>query len=249
MLRVIKIGGQVIDSPELLRKFLVEFSALEGPKILVHGGGIDATRMAKRLGIEIKMNDGRRITDASMLEVVIQSFTSLNKRIVSQLQGFGTTAIGLCGADMDSIRAKKREHTEIDYGFVGDIVNVDFSAIQKILDLGVTPVFCALTHDGNGRLLNTNADTIASALAQNSGIATELVYCFEKKGVLENENDEESLIKSFTRSTYNEYLETGVIHSGMKPKLYNAFDALEKGVRKVRITHFTSLSGGTEVKL
>ncbi len=249
MLRVVKIGGHVIDSPELLHEFLTGFSRIEGPKILVHGGGKDATRMAEQLGIENKIIEGRRITDAAMLEVVIQSFTKLNINIVSQLQQFGTSAIGLSGADFDCIRAKKRSHPEIDYGFVGDIVNVNFEGIQSLLHLGMTPVFCALTHDGNGQLLNTNADTIASSIAQYSTLATELIYCFEKGGVLKNENDEKSVMDTVSLQSYKKYLDTGIIHGGMKPKLDNAFDALNKGVLQVRITHYSSLLGGTQVQL
>jgi len=249
MLRVVKIGGNVTDSPGLLGGFLEEFTSLESPKILVHGGGKHATRLAGRLGIENNMIDGRRITDATMLDIVIQCFTAVNKKLVAQLQALGNRAVGLSGADLNCIRAKKRIHPEVDYGYVGDIEKVNFGGIQALLDNGVVPVFCALTHDGNGQLLNTNADTIASAIAGNSDQESELIYCFEKNGVLTDENEAKSVIDVLNQTNYQTFLQSGVIHSGMKPKLDNAFEALRNGVKQVRITNYRLLDKGTEIQL
>lgn len=239
-LYIIKIGGNVIDNSENLYHFLKDFEALEGLKILVHGGGKVATQMAEDLGIESKMVDGRRITDIETLRVVTMVYGGLiNKNIVAQLQRFGNNAIGLTGADGNFIKAIKRPVKTIDYGFVGDIVkdSINPENISRLLEAGFTPVFCAITHDGEGQLLNTNADTIASALAVAlSGLYdTTLIYCFEKKGVLKDINDEESLIREINPQHYEELKVEKIIHSGMLPKLDNAFTAISCGVKAVII--------------
>ncbi|MBB6127483.1 acetylglutamate kinase [Mucilaginibacter lappiensis] len=239
-LYIIKIGGNVIDNSENLYRFLKDFEGLDGFKILVHGGGKVATQIAEELGIEAKMVDGRRITDIETLRVVTMVYGGLiNKNIVAQLQRFGNNAIGLTGADGNFIRAKKRLVKTIDYGFVGDIDkdSINPENISRLIKAGFTPVFCALTHDGEGQLLNTNADTIASALAVSlsSLYKTTLIYCFEKKGVLQDINDEESLIKEIDTIRYEELKAQHIIHSGMLPKLDNAFTAISCGVKAVII--------------
>lgn len=239
-LHIIKIGGNVIDNSENLYHFLKDFTAIEGYKILVHGGGKVATQLSETLGIEAKLVDGRRITDIETLRVVTMVYGGLiNKNVVAQLQRFGTNAIGLTGADGNFIRTIKRPVKTIDYGFVGDIDNnsIDPNNLEKLMDAGFTPVFCAITHDGEGQLLNTNADTIASALAValSKLFDTTLVYCFEKKGVLQDINDEESLIREIDPDSYEKLKEQQIIHSGMLPKLDNAFTAINCGVKAVII--------------
>jgi acetylglutamate kinase len=239
-LYVIKIGGNVIDNSENLYHFLKDFEALEGFKILVHGGGKVATQIAEELGIEAKLVDGRRITDIETLRVVTMVYGGLiNKNIVAQLQRFGNNAIGLTGADGNLIKAKKRPVKTIDYGFVGDLDENSINApnISRLMESGFTPVFCALTHDGEGQLLNTNADTIASALAVSlsSLYETTLIYCFEKKGVLKDIDDEDSLIREINPAHYEELKTQRIIHSGMLPKLDNAFTAITCGVKAVII--------------
>lgn len=239
-LYVIKIGGNVIDNSENLYHFLKDFEKLDGFKILVHGGGKVATQVAEDLGIEARLVDGRRITDIETLRVVTMVYGGLiNKNIVAQLQRFGNNAIGLTGADGNFIRAKKRPVKTIDYGFVGDIdensINPD--NISRLMEAGFTPVFCAITHDGEGQLLNTNADTIASALAVNlsSLYETTLIYCFEKRGVLQDIDDDDSLIREINPGHYEELKTQRIIHSGMLPKLDNAFTAIACGVQAVII--------------
>jgi len=239
-LYVIKIGGNVIDNSENLYHFLKDFEGLEGHKILVHGGGKVATQIAEELGIEAKLVDGRRITDIETLRVVTMVYGGLiNKNIVAQLQRFGNNAIGLTGADGNLIKAKKRPVKTTDYGFVGDLdeTSINASNISSLIESGFTPVFCALTHDGEGQLLNTNADTIASALAvsMSSLYETTLIYCFEKKGVLKDIDDEDSLIREINPARYEELKIQKIIHSGMLPKLDNAFTAISCGVKAVII--------------
>jgi acetylglutamate kinase len=239
-LYVIKIGGNVIDNSENLYHFLKDFTAVDGYKILVHGGGKVATQLSETLGIEAKLVDGRRITDIETLRVVTMVYGGLiNKNIVAQLQRFGTNAIGLTGADGNFIKTKKRPVKTIDYGFVGDMddKSIDQKSLERLMDAGFTPVFCAITHDGEGQLLNTNADTIASALAValSKLYETTLVYCFEKKGVLQDINDEESLIREIDPERYETLKEQQIIHSGMLPKLDNAFTAINCGVKAVII--------------
>jgi acetylglutamate kinase len=245
-LHIIKIGGNVIDNSENLYHFLKDFTALDGFKILVHGGGKVATQLSETLGIEPKLVDGRRITDIETLRVVTMVYGGLiNKNIVAQLQRFGTNAIGLTGADGNFIRTQKRPVKTIDYGFVGDIdeKSIDPKNINKLMEAGFTPVFCAITHDGEGQLLNTNADTIASALAVALAkqYETTLIYCFEKKGVLQDINDEESLIRDLNPDRYEELKKKQIIHSGMLPKLDNAFTAISCGVKAVIIGHSDDL--------
>jgi acetylglutamate kinase len=212
----------------------------------VHGGGKVATQLSETLGIETKLVDGRRITDIDTLRVVTMVYAGLiNKNIVAQLQRFGNNAIGLTGADGDFIRTKKRPVKTIDYGFVGDIdeSSINPHNISKLMEAGFTPVFCALTHDGEGQLLNTNADTIASALAVALAklYDTTLIYCFEKKGVLKDINDESSLVKEVNRHSYEELKAQQIIHSGMLPKMDNAFSAISCGVKAVIIGHSDDL--------
>jgi acetylglutamate kinase len=245
-LYVIKIGGNVIDNSENLYHLLKDFTDLPGYKILVHGGGKAATQLSETLGIETKLIDGRRITDIETLRVVTMVYGGLiNKNIVAQLQRFGNNAIGLTGADGNFIRTKKRLVKTIDYGFVGDIDehSINPKNISSLMDAGFTPVFCALTHDGEGQLLNTNADTIASALAValTKLYETTLIYCFEKKGVLKDINDESSLINEISPQHYEDLKLQQIIHSGMLPKLDNAFTAIACGVKAVIIGHSDDL--------
>lgn len=243
---VIKIGGNIIDHAEGLDRFLEQFAGLRGRKILVHGGGKIATRMAADLGIEATLVAGRRITDAAMLRVVTMVYAGLtNKQIVAGLQARHCNAIGLTGADGNSIQAVKRPVKEIDYGFVGDILSgsVNDETVAALLGSGFVPVFSAITHDGQGQLLNTNADTIASALAVGlaSRYDTSLVYCFEKRGVLRDVNDDNSVIEEIKASEFEGLQASGVVADGMVPKLHNAFDAIAKGVREVCIGHADEL--------
>ncbi|WP_400070706.1 acetylglutamate kinase [Zobellia russellii] len=237
-LSIIKIGGNVIENKEELSKFLKAFSELEGPKILVHGGGKLATQLGKRLGIESKLIGGRRITDEKSLELITMVYGGLvNKNIVAELQSLNCNAIGLSGADGDTIQAHKRPVKDIDYGFAGDVDGVNATVVTKLLEAGLTPVFCAMTHDGKGQLLNTNADTIASELAigMSSNYETTLYYCFEKKGVLMDVADEESIVKHIDTESYKTLLEQKIIADGMLPKMENCFHALKQNVHQVRI--------------
>jgi len=241
-INIVKIGGNIIDDENKLNQFLQDFAQLSGPKILIHGGGKIATEVAKGLGIEAQLVDGRRITDTEMLKVVTMVYGGLvNKNIVAKLQAFNCNAIGLTGADANIIPAQKRPVKTIDYGFAGDITaeKVQVRNIQIFLDNGFTPVIAPLTHDNNGHLLNTNADTIAStvAVALAQSIATNLTYCFEKKGVLASIEDEKSVIHQITPESYQTLKQDGVIVQGMIPKLDNAFEAIETGVKSVFICH------------
>lgn len=237
-LKVIKIGGNVIDDKDALKVFLRDFSNLKGPKILVHGGGKLATKLATKLEIPVKMEDGRRITDRDTLEVITMVYAgSVNKNIVAELQANNCNAIGFTGADGNTISSKKRSVSPIDFGYVGDIEQVNTGVLQTLLKNNITPVFCAITHDSQGQLLNTNADTIASALsvAFAKFYRVELSYCFEKKGVLKNVEDEDSLVKDINSSNYQHLIDTGVVSDGMLPKLKNSFHAIEHNVDKVFI--------------
>ena len=228
----------MIDDPQVLTSFLTVFSSIEGPKILVHGGGKSATALAKKTGLEVQMVDGRRITDAATLELITMVYAGkINKTIVAQLQALDCNALGFTGADANTITSVKRAVSTLDYGFVGDVKKVETSTLELLLNHGVSPVFCALTHDQNGQLLNTNADTIASelAIAFASLFEVELYYCFEKNGVLKDVNDENSVIEKITQSSYKELLDSQVIYEGMLPKLNNCFHALEHQVSKVCI--------------
>src|SRR5690606_17710020 len=237
-LKIIKIGGNIIDNEAALSSFLDVFAAIKSPKILIHGGGKLATQLANQLGLEVKMIDGRRITDKATLDLITMVYAGkINKNIVAQLQSKNCNAIGFSGADGNTIVSKKRPINPIDFGFVGDVKKVNVKTLQVLLEHKVTPVFCALTHDQNGQLLNTNADTIASELA--IGFAdhyqTELYYCFEKNGVLKDRNDENSVIKQITTTSYQNLIDTKIIVDGMLPKLNNCIHAIEKNVHKVCI--------------
>ncbi|MEX0315446.1 MAG: acetylglutamate kinase [Allomuricauda sp.] len=237
-LSIIKIGGNVIEDPKSLSHTLELFSQMDGHKILVHGGGKKATEVGNRLGIETKMTNGRRITDAKSLDVAIMVYGGLvSKKITAQLQALGCNALGMSGADANAIHSHKRPVKEVDFGWVGDIDGVNSDGISKLLLAGFTPVFCALTHDGNGQLFNTNADTIASELAigMSTEFETTLYYCFEKKGVLRDIEDENSVIQQINSDTYKTLLDEGVIADGMLPKMHNCFHALNHKVKQVCI--------------
>lgn len=246
-LYIIKIGGNVIDNSENLHNFLNDFASLDGHKILIHGGGKIATDLSRTLGIEPQMVEGRRITDIETLRVVTMVYAGLiNKNITAQLHRYGCNAIGVTGADANLIRAKKRPVKEIDYGFVGDLdeTSVNRSALSALLQEKMVPVFSAITHDGQGQLLNTNADTIAASLAValSSLFNVRLVYCFEKKGVLKDLNDEESILREISSSQFDSLKEQNVIAGGMLPKLQNAFLAIRHGVAEVYIGKSDELS-------
>ncbi len=245
-LTIVKVGGNIVDNKEKLENFLINFSKIEGPKVLIHGGGAIASELSPKLGIEVKMHNGRRITDYETLKLVTMVYAGLiNKEIVAYLQKIGCNAIGLSGADGNSVPATRRACNPIDWGYVGDVdpdkINVSF--LNSLLGRGITPVFCAITHDSNGSLLNTNADTMASslAIAMSKEFATKLVYCFEKNGVLLDANDNDSIIPLINSISYKQLLEEGRVKDGMIPKLDNAFAALHKGVGEVVIKHADNL--------
>ncbi len=238
-LTLIKVGGKIVEEQATLSRLLASFAAIPGRKVLVHGGGRSATAMASRLGIESRMVGGRRITDKAMLEVVTMVYAGLvNKNIVAGLQAQGVNALGMTGADMNILLSDKRPVGEVDYGYVGDVRRVDAAALSALIEMGVVPVIAPLTHDGQGSMLNTNADTMAgeTAKALASRYEVSLVYCFEKRGVLRDENDDNSVIAEMTRQQFETYRAEGVVQGGMIPKLENAFDAIRHGVREVIIT-------------
>ncbi|MCL4642157.1 MULTISPECIES: acetylglutamate kinase [Olivibacter] len=246
-LNIVKIGGNIVENETALSAFTNVFANLKGKKILVHGGGKIASKLASDLGIEAKMVNGRRITDLETLKIVTMVYAGLtNKSIVALLQANHCDAIGLSGADGNTIRTIKRPVKEIDYGFAGDMTptSIHNKRIQSLLELGLCPVFSAITHNGEGQLLNTNADTIASALAVGlaSNYDISLIYCFEKRGVLKDIEDEGSVITQINRTHYSMLKEQGIIADGMIPKLDNAFDAISKGVKKVIIKHANDLT-------
>ncbi len=250
-IQVFKIGGKVVEDDRQLSAFLERFAKLDGNKILVHGGGMWVSEMSKRLGIEVKMIEGRRITDAETLEVVKMMLAGVaNKNVVSKLQGFACNAIGLTGADGNTIRAVKRPlKNGIDYGFVGDVKEINREVIQSLIKANLVPVFAAMTHDGMGNLFNTNADTIASSVAVGMANDFDVVlnYCFELNGVLEDINDPSSVIHEINKHNYTKLKAEGIINSGMIPKIDNAFDALKSGVKAVRIMnseHIADLASG-----
>ncbi len=258
---IIKVGGAVVEDEAQLRQLLSDFRNIEGRKILVHGGGRRATAIAAKLGIETKMVNGRRVTDAEMLEVVTMVYGGLvNKTIVARLQALGIDAAGLTGADMDCIRSHRRPPVSIsgqegalDYGFVGDVDSVSSAKIAHFIEAGITPVIAPLTHNGQGQMLNTNADTIAAEVAKGmaaEGYDVTLVYCFEKAGVLANADDETSVIPLITSDSFRQLVADGTISGGMLPKIENALSATHAGVSRVLITHSTDLtaSHGTVVK-
>jgi acetylglutamate kinase len=237
-LYVIKIGGNVIDDEEKLSSFLKNFASIKERKILIHGGGKLATNVAQQLNIPQQLIEGRRITDAETLKVITMVYAGyINKNITALLQSNNCNAIGLCGADGNLIQAHKRVHPTIDYGYVGDIDVINSEWLYQLLNEDLIPVIAPVSHDKNGQLLNTNADTIAQEIAKSlaTKYAVTLIYCFEKKGVLQNAADEDSVINEIDSSSYKDLKEKQIIHSGMIPKLDNAFAALGKGVEKVII--------------
>lgn len=253
-LTVIKVGGKIVEEPTSLNDLLDRFSTINGAKALVHGGGRSATKIASQLGIESTMVNGRRITDEAMLQVVTMVYGGLvNKGIVAGLQARGMNALGLTGADLGVIQSDKRPVKDIDYGFVGDVKQVNDSMLANLIQLGILPVMAPLSYSKEYGLLNTNADTIAAetAKALSKHYQTTLVYCFEKKGVLFDENDDNSVIPTITPSLFEEYKAKGIIQGGMIPKLENAFDALHAGVTRVIITQASDLgtNSGTSVIL
>lgn len=237
-LKIIKIGGNIIDNKDALLSFLTSFSTLKGPKILVHGGGKLATQMAKQMNVPVKMNEGRRITDTDTLEIITMVYAGkINKNIVAQLQAKHCNSIGFSGADGNTIVSIKRPIQLIDYGFVGDVKQVNTNTLEILLNNTITPVFCAITHNENGQLLNTNADTIASELAIGftSIYNTELYYCFDKNGVLQDISDDNSVVENINTHSYQTLINDGIITDGMLPKLNNCFHALNNKVIKVCI--------------
>lgn len=251
---VVKVGGAIVEDSEQLARLLKDFAAIPGKKVLVHGGGRRATKVAAALGIESKMVNGRRITDADMLEVVTMVYGGLvNKNLVAKLQANGVNALGLTGADMDVIHSHKRPLKDgIDFGFVGDVEHANGKMLQTLINEGITPVMAPLTHDGKGNILNTNADTIASetakALAPYYDVT--LIYSFEKKGVLSNPEDDDSVIPVITHADFERYKADGTVAGGMIPKLENALAAIDAGVKEVIITLATAIDGkhGTVIK-
>ena len=240
-LNIIKIGGNIIDDESQLNDFIQSLASLNEPFILVHGGGKLATDLAEKLNIPQQLIEGRRITDAETLKIATMVYAGyINKNIVAKLQKQNINSIGLSGADGNLINATKRIHQEIDYGFVGDISieNVNCTFLNLLLQNGLTPVICAITHDKQGQLFNTNADTIASVLASSLATSFEvkLTYCFEKKGVLSNPENDNSVIKNLNFETFQKLKEEGIINKGMIPKINNAFDALANGVKEIGIT-------------
>ncbi|MDP3451338.1 MAG: acetylglutamate kinase [Bacteroidales bacterium] len=249
-LTVIKIGGNIIDQADDLDIFLNKFVNIDGPKILIHGGGVMASEMASKLGIETLMHNGRRITDLETLKLVSMVYAGwINKSIIAKLQKIGCNSIGLSGADGDCVPAVKRSPVPVDFGYVGDVDpdQINTGLLISMLGRGITPVFCAITHDRNGSILNTNADTMASsiAIAMSKEYHTELIYCFEKKGVLSNPDDPESVIPLITKDSYEALKGAKVIRDGMIPKMDNAFYAIDNGVSEVFIKHASNLGNDT----
>lgn len=245
---LIKVGGKIVEEENTLRQLLKDFAAIEGHKVLVHGGGRSATKLAAELGVETKMVNGRRITDADMLRIVTMVYGGLvNKNIVAKLQALGVNALGLTGADMNLIRSEKRPVKEVDYGYVGDVKEVNAELLAGLIKQGIVPILAPLTHDKESHLLNTNADTIAgeAAKALAKYFEVTLMFCFEKKGVLMDENDDESVIPEIDREAFKKYVDEGIIQGGMIPKLENAFQAIDAGVRRVVITQASEINNGT----
>lgn len=249
---IVKVGGAVLEDENSFQKFLIQFNSLAGKKILVHGGGRTATQVAEKMGIKSQLIDGRRVTNKETMDIVTMVYGGLiNKKIVAFLASSGINAIGLTGADLNTIKAVRRPLAEIDYGLVGDISEVNSEIIHLLLSKNFVPVFAPLTHDGKGNLLNTNADSIASsvAIALTEFYNVFLVYCFEKEGVMLDIHDNTSIIKTLTRDLFLEYSQQGIIHSGMLPKLENCFKAIESGVKEVVITSSESLNLNSGTRL
>ena len=254
-LTIIKVGGKIVENSESLNSLLKDFAAVEGKKLLVHGGGRSATQMAARLGVETKMVDGRRITDEAMLEVVTMVYGGLvNKRIVAGLQALGIDAVGLTGADMNIVLSDKRKVSAVDYGWVGDVKRVNAEAVATLIESGCCPVVAPLTHDGCGHMLNTNADTMAGEMAKAMAAHYDvsLMFCFEKPGVLADENDDSSLIPTITPAVLDDLKRRGVVSGGMIPKLDNAIACVSAGVESVVITQAARIAdryAGTKICL
>lgn len=251
-LTIIKVGGKVVEDPQSLNSLLDQFQKISGYKILVHGGGNTATEIAGKLGIETKMVEGRRITDAAMLDVATMVYGGLvNKKVVAGLQARNCNALGLTGADLGLVRAKKRPVQEIDFGYVGDVEEVNSRELRLLLNETVVPVIAPLTHDGKGQLLNTNADTIASEIATELSAFYNvfLFYCFEKKGVLLDQNDETSIIFELDQMLFEQYKNEGIISAGMIPKLENAFRSKRMGVKEVLITNAQNIVTGRGTRI
>ena len=250
MIQVIKIGGGVLENEAQRDAFLRQIAAIEGPKVLVHGGGRLATTMAERLGVETQMIEGRRVTDKETLDIVTMVYGGLvNKQVVAQLQTMGVNAIGLTGVDGGWMKSVKRPiKNGIDYGYVGDVTEVNGAHLRALLENGLTPVIAPITYSAEGLLLNTNADTVASQTAISLAPDVQLTFCFEKTGVLSNPDDESSLIARITPESYTQLKADGIVSGGMIPKIDNAFAAIEHGVRSVRITHASNLHGGTVIE-
>lgn len=254
-LTIIKVGGKIVENSESLNSLLKDFAAVEDKKLLVHGGGRSATQMAARLGVETKMVDGRRITDEAMLEVVTMVYGGLvNKRIVAGLQALGIDAVGLTGADMNIVLSDKRKVSAVDYGWVGDVKRVNAEAVATLIESGCCPVVAPLTHDGCGHMLNTNADTMAGEMAKAMAAHYDvtLMFCFEKPGVLADENDDSSLIPTITPAVLDDLKRRGVVSGGMIPKLDNAIACVSAGVESVVITQADRIAdpyAGTKICL
>lgn len=250
LLTIVKTGGNIIDDAAARDRFLADFAALDGHKILVHGGGIVATKTAASLGITPIFHEGRRITDAPMLDVAVMTYAGLiNKTITAKLQALKANAVGLCGADGNLICAEKRPASPVDFGFAGDVTAINATMLRSLLLQDLVPVFSAITHDGNGQLLNTNADTVAGALAValSADFEVKLLYCFEKKGVLYNSGDEDAVIPKITAETFRKLRHKGTIHSGMLPKLENCLEVASRGVAHVCIGGPALLQKGNSV--
>lgn len=251
-LTIIKVGGKIVEEEQSLRQLLKDFSQIEGYKVLVHGGGRSATKLAEKLSIESRMVNGRRVTDRDTLEIVTMVYGGLvNKNIVAGLQALGVNALGLTGADMNIIRSKKRPVKEVDYGFVGDVTEVNSETLSSLIQQGIVPILAPLTHDKEGNILNTNADTIAGETAKALTLKFDvtLIYCFEKKGVLMNENDDESVIPDINKTMFEQLVKDGIVQGGMIPKLENAFQAIEKGVKEVIITSASKFGENTGTRI
>ena len=244
-LTLIKVGGKIVEEPDTLQSLLKTFAQIPGHKVLVHGGGRSATKVAAQLGLESVMVNGRRVTDAETLKVVTMVYGGLvSKNIVAGLQSLSVNALGMTGADMDIIRSEKRPVKEVDYGFVGDVKKVRGDMLATLIRTGVVPVLAPLTHDGKGQLLNTNADTIAgeAAKALAAYFDVTLVFCFEKRGVLKDENDDDSV-------QFEQYVQDGIVQGGMIPKLENAFQAIDAGVKEVVITQASAILSDTGTRI
>lgn len=246
-LTIIKVGGKIVEDPQILQDFLQDFAKIEGLKVLIHGGGRSATQLSSRLGIESKMVNGRRVTDEETLKVVTMVYAGLvNKNIVAKLQALDVNALGLTGADLNYMRSEKRPVGEVDYGFVGDVKEVQSSILANLIELGVVPVLAPLTHDKQGNMLNTNADTIAgeAAKALAKYFEVTLMFCFEKRGVLTDADNDNSVISEITRDSFAKYVTDGIIQRGMIPKLENAYEAIDAGVKEVIITQASNILTG-----